>query len=79
LDHPELQETKDRVRSINEIYEKQVRDGVKITDLATLNTQRGLIGLCVDMFLDHQVQGQALGKMTVAQEKREAVADRTEK
>jgi hypothetical protein len=41
LDHPELQDTKDRVKSINEIYEKQVRDGVDITDLVTLNTEEG--------------------------------------
>jgi hypothetical protein len=38
LDHPELQRTKDRVRSINEIYEKYIRDGVEVTDLATFNT-----------------------------------------
>jgi hypothetical protein len=56
LDHPELQETKDRVRSINEIYDKQVRDSVKITDIATLNIQQSSMGLCMDMFLDHKVQ-----------------------
>jgi hypothetical protein len=38
LDHPELQETKKRVQSINEIHAKQVRYGVKIVDLTLLNT-----------------------------------------
>jgi hypothetical protein len=38
FDHPELQETRDRVKLINEIDEKQVNDGVNITDLSTLNT-----------------------------------------
>jgi hypothetical protein len=69
LDHPELQETKYRVELISEIYEKQVRDGVETTDLATLNTERGLMGLCMDMFLDHTVQKQALGKITPAEKK----------
>jgi hypothetical protein len=49
LDHPELQEIKDRVKSRNEIYDKQVRDGVEITDIATLNTEQGSMGLCMDM------------------------------
>jgi hypothetical protein len=64
LDHPELQETKDRVRSINEIYEKQVRDDVKITDRVTLNTQECSMGLCMAKFLDHKVQEWVLGQMT---------------
>jgi hypothetical protein len=38
LEHPELQDTNDRVKLINEMYDKQVRDGVEITNLATLNT-----------------------------------------
>jgi pentose-5-phosphate-3-epimerase len=38
LNHPELQETKDRVHSINAIYQKHVKDGVAITDLTSLNT-----------------------------------------
>jgi hypothetical protein len=41
LDHPGLlQDIKDRVRTINEIYEKHIRDGADITDLATLNTEQ---------------------------------------
>jgi hypothetical protein len=55
LDHPELQETNYRVKLINEIYEKQVRDGVDITGLTTLNTEAGSMSLCMDMFLDHKV------------------------
>jgi hypothetical protein len=39
LDHPELQETKDRVRSIADLYEMQVKDGVEIVDLTLLNTK----------------------------------------
>jgi hypothetical protein len=31
LDHPELEETNDRVQSIHDIYEKQVMDGFAIT------------------------------------------------
>jgi hypothetical protein len=56
IDHPELQETKDIVQSINEIYAKQVRDGVEIVDLALFNTQKGAMGMCMEMFLDHKVQ-----------------------
>jgi hypothetical protein len=51
LDHPDLQETKERVTSIHGIYEKQVRDGIDIADLSTLNTDQGSMGLCMDMFL----------------------------
>jgi hypothetical protein len=40
LDHPELQGKKDMVRLTNEIYEKQIRGGVEITDLPTLNTEQ---------------------------------------
>jgi hypothetical protein len=67
VDHPDLQETHDRVKSINEIDEKQVRYGVEITDLATLNTWQGSMGLCMYMFLDHKVQEQALVQMTATE------------
>jgi hypothetical protein len=53
LDHPELQETKDRVQSINAICEKQVIDGVVITDITLRNTDKGSMGLTGDMFLDN--------------------------
>jgi hypothetical protein len=69
LDHPELQETKDRVESINDIYKKQVMDGVEITDLTSLNTDKGSMGLAMDMFLDNALQDKALGKLTVAEKK----------
>jgi hypothetical protein len=72
LDHPELQETKDRVESINDIYEKQVMDGVEITDLTSLNTDKGSMGsmgLIMDMFLDNALQDKALGKLTAAEKK----------
>jgi hypothetical protein len=69
LDHPELQETKERVRSIKEIYEQQVKDGVEIADLASLNTDRGAMGLTIDMFLDHKVNENALGQLPVATKK----------
>jgi hypothetical protein len=69
LDHPELQETKDRVQSINDIYEKQVMDGVTITDLTLLNTKKGSMGLTVDIFLDNALQEKAFGKLTAAEKK----------
>jgi hypothetical protein len=69
LYHPALQETKDMFKSINEIYEKQVRYGIDITDLSTLNTNQGSMGLCMDMFLDQKVKEMALGKMTPAEKK----------
>jgi hypothetical protein len=50
-------------------YEKQARDGVYLSDLATLNPEQGSMGLCMDMFLDHTVQEHALGKMTAAEKK----------
>jgi hypothetical protein len=56
LDHPKLQEMKDRVRSIKEIYQYQVKDGVDIADLTSLNTERGAMGLAMDMFLHHKVE-----------------------
>jgi hypothetical protein len=62
LDHPELQETKERVQPINEIYPKQVRDGVEIVDLTLLNTEKGAMGMCMEVFLD-KVQENAFGKL----------------
>jgi hypothetical protein len=44
LDHPELQETKDILQSINEIYANQVINGVEITDLTMLSTDNGAMG-----------------------------------
>jgi hypothetical protein len=69
FDHPELQETKDRVQSIHDIYEKRIIDGVVITDLTSLNTEKGSMGLTIDMFLDHTVQEKALEKLTAAEER----------
>jgi hypothetical protein len=69
LDHPELQETKERVQPINEIYPKQVRDGVEIVDLTLLNTEKGAMGMCMEMFLDHKVQENALGKLSATEKK----------
>jgi hypothetical protein len=69
LDHPELQETNDRVQSINNIYEKQVMDGVAITDLTLLNTDKGSMGLTMDMFLDNALQERAIGKLTAVEKK----------
>jgi hypothetical protein len=69
LDHPELQETNDRVKSVTQIYEKQVKDGIYITNLSTLNTYQGSMGLCMDMFLEHKVKEMALGKMTPTEKK----------
>jgi hypothetical protein len=62
-----MQEMKDRVQSINCIYEKQVMDGVAITDLIPLNTEKGGTCLTVDIFLDHTVHQKALGKLTAAE------------
>jgi hypothetical protein len=69
LEHPELQETKDRVKSINEIHEKQVRDGVDITNLLIIKTDHGSMGLCMDMFMGHKVTKRVLGKMNAAEKK----------
>jgi hypothetical protein len=69
LDHPELQEMNDRVQSINDIYEKQAMDGVAITDLTLLNTDKGSMGLTMYMFLDNALQERALGKLTAAEKK----------
>ena len=57
------------MQSINEIYEKQVRKGVEVTDLTMLNTMNGAMGQCMDMFLDHKVQENALGELTAAEKK----------
>jgi hypothetical protein len=67
--HPELQETKDMVRSIKKIYEQQVEDGVEISDLTSLNTDRGAMSLPMDMFLDHKVEENALGQLSGAAKK----------
>jgi hypothetical protein len=64
LDHPELQETKERVQSINEIYAKQVRDGVNFFDLTLLNTEKGAMGMCMEMFLDHKFKENVLGELS---------------
>jgi hypothetical protein len=69
LDHPELQEINDRVRSIKDIYEQQVKDGVDIVDLTSLNIDRGAMGLTMDMFLDHKVEENALGQLSAAAKK----------
>jgi hypothetical protein len=70
LDHPELQETNDRVQSINDIYKKQLMDGVVITDVTLLNTDKGSMGLTMDMFLDNALQERAIGKFTAAEKKK---------
>jgi hypothetical protein len=44
-------------------------DGVIITDLTSLNTNKESMGLTVDMFLDHAVQEKALGKLAAAENK----------
>jgi hypothetical protein len=70
LDHPELQEMKVGVQSVNDIYEKQVIYGVTITDLTLFNTKKGSMDLTMDMFLDHAVHEKALGKLTAAEKKK---------
>jgi hypothetical protein len=69
LDRPELQATKDRAQSINDIYEKKVMDGVAITNVTLLNTTKGSMGPTVDMFLDNALQEKALGRLTAAEKK----------
>jgi hypothetical protein len=69
LDHPELQETKDRERSIKEIYKQQVKDGVDVVDLTSLNTDIGAMGLTMDMFLEHKVKESALVQLYAAAKK----------
>jgi hypothetical protein len=46
-----------------------VIDGVDITDLTSLNTENGAMGICMDMFLDHKVQENALGKLSACKKK----------
>jgi hypothetical protein len=67
FDHPELQDTKDKVHSINDIYAKQVRNGLEITDLTMLNN--GATWQYMDMFLDHKVQANTLGEFTTVDKK----------
>jgi hypothetical protein len=55
------------VQSINDIYQKQVIDGVAIDDITSLNKEKGSMGPTVDIFFDHAVQEKALGKLTAAQ------------
>jgi hypothetical protein len=79
LDHPELQETKGSVRSINTIYEKQISYGVDITDLVILNTEQGSMGLCMGMFLDHYGPETDTWSIDCYREKREEVANGKER
>jgi hypothetical protein len=44
------------VKSINDIYKKEVMDGDEITDRISLNTDKGSMGLTMDMFLDNALQ-----------------------
>jgi hypothetical protein len=44
-------------------------DGVEITDLTSLNTDKGPMGLTMDMFLDNALQDKALGKLTAPEKK----------
>jgi hypothetical protein len=69
LDHSVLQETKDRVRSIKDIYEQQVNDGVDIAEFTSLNTDIGAMGRTMDMFLDHKVEDNALRQLSAAAKK----------
>jgi hypothetical protein len=48
---------------------KQVMDGVESTDLTSLNTHKGSMGLTMDMFLDNALQEKALGKLTATEKK----------
>jgi hypothetical protein len=42
-------------------------DGVEITDLTSLNTDKGSMVLTMDMFLDNVLQEKALSKLTAAE------------
>jgi hypothetical protein len=44
--------------------------GVAITDLTLFNTDKGSMGLTMDMFLDNALQERALGKLTAAEKKK---------
>jgi hypothetical protein len=46
-----------------------VVNGVDITELTMLNTDNVAMGQCMDMFLDHKVQENALGKLTAVEKK----------
>jgi hypothetical protein len=74
LDHPELKETENKMQSINYIYERQIMDGVAITDLTSLNTNNGSTGLIIDIVLGHAVQEKALGKLTASEKKKRGTA-----
>jgi hypothetical protein len=57
------------VRLIKEIYEQQVKDGVDVADISSLNTDTGAMCLAMKMFLYHQVEENALGQLSVAANK----------
>jgi N-acyl-D-aspartate/D-glutamate deacylase len=57
------------VQSISEIYARHVIEGVDITDIASLNTENGAMGLCMDMFLDHKVQENVLAGVSSCEKK----------
>jgi hypothetical protein len=57
------------VQSISEIYVRQVREGVDITHLTSLNTENGAMGISMDMFVDHKVQENACGKLSAVEKK----------
>jgi hypothetical protein len=57
------------VKSSNDTYAKQVRNGVEITDITMLNTNNVSMGQCMDMFIGHTAQENALGKLTVVEKK----------
>jgi hypothetical protein len=44
--------------------------GVEITDITSLNIEKGSMGLTMDMSIDHAVQEKALGKLAAAEKKR---------
>jgi hypothetical protein len=42
---------------------------VEITDLTTSNTEKGAMGQFMEIFLNHKVQENALGKLSAAEKK----------
>jgi hypothetical protein len=48
---------------------KQVRDGAEIIDLTMLNTEKRAMGQCMEIFLNHKVQENELGKLSAAEKK----------
>jgi hypothetical protein len=48
---------------------KQLMDGVEITDLTSLNTDKGSMGLTMGMFIDNALQEKVLGKLTATKKK----------